>query len=307
MHAAVLRYIETVAREGSIRKAAERLNISASAVNRQVLKLEYEFGVPLFERRPDGMALTEPGRLVVQHVRATLADFERLKGDVDALRGFVSGTVTINTLDSLSVQFLPETLARFNKDHPSVEVRVLSCDPGVVIQNVAQGEADIGFTFGQRMRVGVRVLHEIPCELCAIMTPDHPLAGRDRLTLDDCVPYPIVSQDNISSMQPFFGDEMDRFKQAQTPVLVSNTLALLKRLIMRGVGIAFYTRLGFAEELADGRLTAVPLTDGPLSSLRLSLIVSSERSLTVAAKTMAEHMHTALANFAIDLDRGEKP
>lgn len=301
MHAAILRYIETVAREGSIRKAAERLNISASAVNRQILKLEYEFDVPLFERRPDGMALTEPGRLVVAHARATLADYERLKGEVDALRGIVSGTVTINTLDSLSVQFLPETLAQFNAAHPSVEVRVLSCDPGVVIQNVAQGEADIGFTFAQRMRVGVKVLHEIPCELCAIMTPDHPLAGNERLTLEECATYPIVSQDNISSMRPFFGDEMQRFKQTQTPVLISNTLALLKRLILRGVGIAFYTRLGFAEELAAGRLTAVPLTDEKLAAVRLSLIISSERSPTVAAKTMADHMHKALSGFSVGL------
>jgi DNA-binding transcriptional LysR family regulator len=228
-----------------------------------------------------------------------------LKGELDALRGIVSGTVTINTLDSLSVQFLPETLARFNADHPSVEVRVLSCDLGVVIQNVAQGEADIGFTFAQRMRVGVKVLHEIPCELCAIMTPDHPLAGYDRLTLDDCATYPLVSQDNISSMQPFFGDEMERFKQAQSPVLISNTLALLKRLILRGVGIAFYTRLGFAEELAAGRLTAVPLTDEKLAAVRLSPIVSSERSPTVAAKTMADHMREALARFSVGLDGTE--
>ncbi|NQW10508.1 MAG: LysR family transcriptional regulator [Alphaproteobacteria bacterium] len=306
MHAAILRYLETVAREGSIRKAAERLNISASAINRQILKLEYEFGTPLFERRPNGMALTESGRLAVAHARDTLASFERLKGEVDALRGIVSGVVTINTLDSLAVQFLPETLAQFNAAHPTVEIRVLSCDPGVVIQNVAQGEADIGLTFGQRMRVGVKVLHDIPCALCAIMTPDHPLADRSQLTLGECAAYPMVSQDNIGSMQRFFGDEMDRFKRTKTPVLTSNTLALLKRLILRGVGIAFYTRLGFAEELAAGRLKAIPLTDDRLASLRLSLIVSSERSPTIAAKTMADHMRDALARFSVGLDGGGK-
>jgi len=101
MHAAVLRYFEAVAEDGSIRRASERLHISPSAVNRQILKIEDYFGTPLFERRPDGMRLTDAGRLVLRHARATLHDFTRLRGEIDQLRGIVSGNVTITTLDSL--------------------------------------------------------------------------------------------------------------------------------------------------------------------------------------------------------------
>ncbi len=49
-------------------------------------------------------------------------------------------------------------------------------------------------------------------------------------------------------MQPFVADEMETFKSAHRPVAVSNTQAVVKRLLLRGVGIAFYTRLGFSEE-----------------------------------------------------------
>ena len=69
MHAAVLRYFEAVAEDGSIRRASERLHISPSAVNRQILKIEDYFGTPLFERRPDGMRLTDAGQLVLHHAR----------------------------------------------------------------------------------------------------------------------------------------------------------------------------------------------------------------------------------------------
>ena len=113
MHAAVLRYFEAVAEDGSIRRASERLHISPSAVNRQILKLEDYLGTPLFERRPDGMRLTDAGQLVLRHAQTTLHDFARLRGDIDKLRGVVSGDVTITTLDSLNVQFLPEALAEF--------------------------------------------------------------------------------------------------------------------------------------------------------------------------------------------------
>ena len=102
--------------------------------------------------------------------------------------------------------------------------------------------------------------------MCAIMTPDHELAARKSVTLDECGASRLIYQGHSGSMQPFFGDEMEAFKSTHKPVVVSNTLAVLKRLLLRGVGIAFYTRLGFVEELANGRLVAVPLEGDRLST-----------------------------------------
>ena len=297
MHAAVLRYFEAVAEEGSIRRASERLHISPSAVNRQILKLEDHLGTPLFERRPNGMRLTDAGQLVLHHAQATLHDFARLRGDIDNLRGIVSGEVTITTLDSLTVHFLPETVARFISVHPAVQIRIVAMDPVETMHSVAQGQADLGLTFSPARRRGVSLLADVPSPMCAIMAPDHELAGHKSVTLDECGPHRLMYQDHSASMQPFFGNEMDAFKSAHEPVVVSNTLAVLKRLLLRGAGIAFYTRLGFTEELASGRLVAVPLEGGRLSTLRLCLIGPSDRLPTVAAGAMAEHLRQALTEF----------
>ena len=302
MHAPVLRYFEAVAEEGSIRRASERLSVSASAVNRQVLKLEGYFGTPLFERRPDGMRLTDSGRLVLGHFRATLQDFARLKSEIDDRHGVISGTVSLLTLDSLTVHFLPEALSPFIADHPAVEVRVISGDPMRTTHAIAQGGADLGLTFHSALRRGIRVLGQVPCAMHAIMAPDHELAGRSSVTLDECGAYPLIYQENSSSMGAFLGDEMEAFRRAHQPVLTSNTLALMKRLLLRGAGIAFYTRLGFVEELSSGRLVAVRLEDERLTQLRLSLIMSSDRSPTVAVRAMAEHLQGALARFAADFE-----
>ena len=305
MHAAVLRYFEAVAEEGSIRRASERLHISPSAVDRQILKLEDYFGTPLFERRPNGMRLTDAGQLVLRHSRDTLHDFARLRGDIDNLRGVISGRVTITTLDSLTVHFLPEAMARFVAAHPAVQIRVVALDPVETMHSVAQGHADLGLTFSPARRRGVSLLADVPSPMCAIMAPDHELAARSSLTLDECGAFRLLYQDHSGSMQPFFGAEMDAFKSAHHPLVVSNTLAVLKRLLLRGVGIAFYTRLGFTEELAGGRLVAVPLEDERLSTLRLCLIAPSDRLPTVAAQAMAEHLRRALARFGSGLD-GER-
>ena len=303
MHAAVLRYFEAVAEEGSIRRASERLHISPSAVDRQILKLEDHLGTPLFERRPNGMRLTDAGQLVLHHARTTLHDFARLRGDIDNLRGTVSGEVTIATLDSLTVHFLPEAVARFVAAYPAVQIRVIALDPVGAMHSVAQGNADLGLTFSPARRRGISLLADVPSPMCAIMPPDHELATRESVTLDECGDCRLMYQDHSASMQPFFGNEMEAFKSAHKPVAISNTLTVLKRLLLRGVGIAFYTRLGFAEELASGRLVAVPLEGERLSTLRLCLIAPSDRMPTVAARAVAEHLQRALAQFTSGLGR----
>ena len=89
LHPRMLRYLDEVARAGSIRKAAARLNIAASSINRQILALEEEAGVPLFERLPNRLRMTAAGEAVLAHVRRTLADLDRTLGHLQDLRGMV--------------------------------------------------------------------------------------------------------------------------------------------------------------------------------------------------------------------------
>ena len=305
MHDAALRYFQAVAEEGSIRKASERVNVSASAVNRQILKLENYFGSPLFERRAEGMRATDDGRLVLDHIRTTFHDLERLKGEIAGRKGVVSGTVSIMTLDSLTVQFLPTAISSFMSKHPSVRLRVISVDPSEPVRAVAQGGADLGLTFSFRspVRKGIVSLAQIPCALHVLVTTDHELASRPSVTLEECAAYPLIYQDDSGSVGVFLGREMEVFKQAHEPVLVSNTLALTKQLLLDGSGIAFFTRLGFIEEIESGRLVAVRLDNEVPASLQLSLIMSSERLPTVAVRTMAEHLKTALFRFSAEWEQ----
>src|SRR5260370_29936776 len=77
MHAAVLRYFDHVARHGLIRKAADALSVASSAVNRQILRLEDEMGVALFERGRSGVRPTAAGELLLRHRRETPNENQR--------------------------------------------------------------------------------------------------------------------------------------------------------------------------------------------------------------------------------------
>lgn len=76
LHGRMLRYLDEVARCGSIRRAASRLNVSASSINRQLVAPEAEAGVPLFDRLPNRLRMTAAGEVLIAHVRCTLADHD---------------------------------------------------------------------------------------------------------------------------------------------------------------------------------------------------------------------------------------
>ena len=302
MHAQILKYFTTVAELGTIREASRRLHVSASAINRQILNLEERIGEPVFERRRTGMRLTEAGEIVLRHCRSTLEDFARMTSEIDARRGRVTGTVRILTLDSMTVQFLPESIASFHAEHPLVEIHVRSTDPAATIRDVSRGEADIGFGFHDATTAGASVVERIRTPLHVLMHPEHPLARESMVTLEQCAGHSLIYQYHSTAVDSILGREVQTLREQSTPVVMSNTLALMKSLILSGVGIALYTTVGFLEEISEGRIVAVPVDDARLSSLEMALVVAKNRLSTVAAATLVKHLQKELRQFSERLD-----
>ena len=123
-HLQTLRLIQDVARAGSIRKAAEDLNITSSALNRRIQGFEAEFGAQIFERLPRGVRLNPAGELLMQHIRSQIGDLERIRGQVADLSGERRGHVSIACSQALNPIFLPEQIARYRAEHPGVTFSV---------------------------------------------------------------------------------------------------------------------------------------------------------------------------------------
>ena len=104
-------FLEGVVRAGSIRKAAEDMNITASALNRRINRFEDEFGFEIFERLPRGVRLNPAGELLLHHIRIQRSDFARLKSQVSDLSGVRRGHVSIACSQALLPYFLPAEIA----------------------------------------------------------------------------------------------------------------------------------------------------------------------------------------------------
>jgi DNA-binding transcriptional LysR family regulator len=283
LHAAALRYLSEISRLGSIRRASAALNVAPSAINRQVLRLEGELNVRLFDRLPSGMRLTPAGELLMQHVRATLQGFDRVLAEVEGLQGIRSGHVGIAAVDSLLVDLVPRALEDVSRRYPVITFAVQAAAPMAVLRRVADGDSEIGLTFVVPTALPLQLVASAPAPLGCVMAPHHPLAGRKSLTLADLEPYHVSFQSDPLPAAIGAQDEFAAFRNRALARFTSNSIEFQRTIIRDGLAVACLTRLGFLRELAAGALVWLPLASPQLQQLQIGLLIAQRRTLSPAA------------------------
>ncbi len=186
-----LKFIDTIAKAGSIRKAAETLSITSTALNRRVLAFEEELGEPIFERLPHGVRLSTAGELLIGFVREHLSDFEKVKSQIADLSGERRGHVSIACSQALLPYFLPEQIAHYRKSHPAVTFGVHLRDRAAAEQSLVDFSADIAVVFEPVRLSDVHILASVRQTVCAVMSAGHPLASKSKIRLSDCAQFPV--------------------------------------------------------------------------------------------------------------------
>src|SRR5271156_6859491 len=191
-HLRILTYVDEVARSGSIRKAAGRLNVTASAVNRRIADLESELGAQLFERRPRGVRLTAAGEVFLHYLRGQRGEVERMKSQIEDLKGLRRGTVRIACSQALALDFLPRQIAEFRRRHPLVSFELKVVDHEWAMAALAAYEVDLVAVFRPPYTANFQPMMTLDQQLVAVMAKSHPLASRKKLRLRDCAAYPVA-------------------------------------------------------------------------------------------------------------------
>ncbi|MFK7878167.1 LysR family transcriptional regulator [Roseobacter sp.] len=186
-------FIEGVIRAGSIRKASEDLNITASALNRRINRFEDEFGYEIFERLPRGVRLNPAGELLLHHIRANRSDFARLKSQVSDLSGVRRGHVSIACSQALLPYFLPREIARYRGEHPGVTFSVNARDRVAAERELSEFASDIALVFEPLTMVDFEVVYAMAQPIYAIMPTEHPLAEQSEIRLRDALRFPHVA------------------------------------------------------------------------------------------------------------------
>jgi len=283
------RYFAAVAAAGSVRAASRELNIAASAINRQVLMLEQALGLALFERTGRAMVPTEAGQLLLAACRETLQGYEDVLAAVDALRGLKRGKVRLASVETVSVNLLPQLIAAFAARYAGIEVALAITGSDQVASLVERREADLGFTFNPQSLEGLEIAWSEALPIGAVMAPSHPLAGRKELTVADCLVHPYALPARGLSLRAALEQVMRHLKQRPRPALEANSPRVMAALAAAGGLIAFQPRIGIEPQLSSGSLKFVPLADAELPADELMLVRPAGRPAGAAAEAFFRH------------------
>ena len=294
-HLVIYDMIEAVHRSGSIRKAAEDTNITASALNRRIQHFEEEFGSEIFERLPRGMRLNPAGELLLHHIRMQRQDMARVHSQVADLSGVRRGHVKIACSQALLPYFLPREISNYRAEFPDVTFSVNVRDRIQAERDLVNFDSDLALVFEPAHMVDFEVLHAVHQPVMAVMSQVHPLAARNTLRLRECLEYDLVLPARQYGVRVLLDQAARRLGRNLEPVLETDSFDMVRHFAAYGQCIGFQIPVGL-NTFARPEMAFVPIAQEDVRGGELFLGHLKGRTLPVAALKFASQVAAALAD-----------
>jgi DNA-binding transcriptional LysR family regulator len=290
MQIAVLRSFLGVARLGSVRKGAEDVNITPSAVSRHIAILERVVGAPLFERRPRGMVLTAEGEILRKYVMRTVSNFDVVKLAVDEIRGLRRGVVRIFAIEAVTSSVLNPAIREFLSEHAGIsfEVEVVLRDNNDVIHALLRDETDIGIMYKLNINSDIEYLAEFETPFAVIMSPSHPLACKENLSVRDLAGTAVAALHPSTATRRLTEEALRAAGVQLDYTLVVNSFEMAKEFASTSVGVTILPAISARRECKAGSLVAVPLSEWTLRRVRATICTHRGRPSGKAAGSFIE-------------------
>jgi len=279
---------------GSIGRAAEREFIAASAVSKRLSDLEAALHTPLLYRHTRGVDLTPAGESLLHHARSVLYSLEKMQGELSEYADGVRGHVRVHANISAIVQYLPEDLGVFTRDHEAIKIDLEEHLSSEVVRAVQEGAADLGIC---HLIEGATDLQSLPYrrDRLALVVPEgHPLAGHAAIALVDTLDFDHVGLHTNSSIYVAMHQAAtDAGRSIKLRIHVTGLDAMC-RMIENGLGIGVMPLRAF-ELMQHGigrQLVQVALRDA-WAEREIRLVARDFSTLPVAARSLVAHLQAS--------------
>lgn len=254
-------YLQTfceVTKWGNFTRAAEALGYAQSSITTQIQKLEEQYGAVLFERYGRKMRLTQAGEVLLPYARQILALQAEAKAQLSEQQ---TGRLTIGTIETLGAFYLPPVLQTFRETHPRISIALQSGNEASIVQAIKEGQCDFGLIL-DRLSVDPEVVC-IPLrkeEFAIIARPDSAYSHLSEMNIQELAHARFLLTEEGCTYRAFF---LQALRQSNIPhqvIYEFGSLEAIKQCVMYGLGIAFLPYMTVQEEVAQGKLQAIPFT-----------------------------------------------
>ncbi|MBQ3287728.1 MAG: LysR family transcriptional regulator [Firmicutes bacterium] len=265
---------------GSFTKAAAELGYTQSGISHMLAALERECGCTLLYRDRSGVRLSSDGEVLLPLFRTVENAQKELLGKLSELQGLEAGLISIGTVTSVSVHWLPSIIQEFHAAHPQIQFRLRYGQDYVEIEKwISEGLVDCGFIGlpATYPNLNLRTLRRDA--FVAVLPREHPLAARSSISLHELADQPFIrlEEGNDNEIAALFSESGIQPKVCFTAWDNQTILAM----VSKGLGVSVLTELMFGEDPYD--VVAVPLE--PAAYRDLALATRREGELTAAVQT----------------------
>jgi len=291
-----LRYFIQVAKSGSLTSAAKKLHVAQPALSRQMRLLEQELRTKLFERYGRGMTLTEAGLRVEERANSILRAAESMRAEILSLGKDLTGRVTVGMPFSLAEEVTPALAGRIADQFARLQLSVISAPTEDLISQLQDGSIDCAVLFGPTGPQGffTDLVHETPWAL--VRAGNQGWIDEPGIAPNVLAEHPLILPGPRHSLRATI-DHLAKIHGFTISVRFEvETLTLMKRLAIEGVGWAVLPIVMIRDEISGGQLTAARILDDSLSS-QILIALPSDRPVTHAAAAVSRVLRTLLAEM----------
>ncbi|MDQ0316489.1 DNA-binding transcriptional LysR family regulator [Amorphus orientalis] len=285
----------SIMRLGSINSAAQSQGMTQPALSRSLKRLEDRLGVPLFVRHSTGMEPTRFARVLRDYAELMEFESDRVVEEIKLLNGAATGLVRLGIVPSVAQTLLPRALERARRQSPGIQVRVVEGSGDHMIAAVSRGEVDFAVV-GMPHDPSDHTVSVTPLGMegvCVAARSGHPLMSKRDLTIDDLRAYPWALPEKGNVIWYGFHALFNRaYMEPPVPAVSSNSVLVLKSMVLNDDYLTMMTRVVFAIEEREGLMAPVPL-EAASWERRLAIARRATGTMLPAARLLLRELQEA--------------
>lgn len=247
-----LRHFLKVAETGNFTRAAHAVSLSQPALSRSIARLEAELGQPVFDRQTRKAVLTDAGRILHDRARQIVSLVDDLPAEI--CDDGQSGRIRVGAIPTIAPFFLPQFLRDFGGDFPQARVVVQEDTTDVMLKKLSEGEIDAALLAQPLESRHLQFEDLFDEELFLVMSADHPLRHKSRISLADLESLPFVL---LGEAHCLTGSILQFCRRgAWQPVSVERTsqLVSVQELVSLNHGVSFIPAMARALDVSERRI-----------------------------------------------------
>jgi len=255
-----LKMVQTVAREGNLTRAGEKLFLSQSALSHQLKDMESQLGAPVFHRINKKLVLTSVGKMVLKSANNVLSEIEKTERKVKQIVQGDTGTIRIATECYTCYHWLPSIMKRFHQEFPNVELKIFPESTTDPVKELYKGKIDIGISSTLTDDSNLQYKKLFSDEMVAVVSNDHPWVGKSYVTAKDFANEDVIIHsmplESVTLFSKLLIPKGIQPQKIYTMVLTEASLEMVKA----GLGVKVMAKWAAKSYLDSEQVVAIPVT-----------------------------------------------